>query len=110
MAIKFEKIVAGMTLYDRHRTGMGNTTLTELGEWSVKVVSVNHEARTAVVRWNGNPERVWSARQLIKLFTWSMYDDDECERITGSLGRVRSIRKRTKKEKAERAKQGESRG
>lgn len=69
MAIKFEKIEPGMTLLDIHRTKMGNTTMTELGLWKVQIVSVDRDQRTAVVSWNGNPQRTWSARELERLYT-----------------------------------------
>jgi hypothetical protein len=65
--MKFEKIQAGVTLLDIHSERMGNTTMRELGLWTVKVISVDPATRSAMVRWNGNPERRWSARQLEKL-------------------------------------------
>jgi hypothetical protein len=74
MAIKFERIEAGQILYDRHRTRMGNTTMTQLGEWSVQIVSIDKEKGTARVRWNGNPEQTYFRHSLEKLFRSSMYD------------------------------------
>jgi len=65
--MKFEKIKPGMTLYDVHSTRMGNTTARTMGCWLVRVVSVDTEARTAIVRWNGNSEREWRERDLRKL-------------------------------------------
>jgi hypothetical protein len=69
MAIKFQKITAGMTLLDIHREKMGNTTMSEWGLWKVSVISVDPEKRTAVVSWNGNPHRTWTARELERLYT-----------------------------------------
>ena len=69
MAIKFEKIEPGMVLLDIHREKMGNTTMSEWGLWKVQVVSVDREKRTAVVSWNSNPSRTWSARELERLYT-----------------------------------------
>ena len=69
MAIKFEKIAAGMELLDIHRERMGNTTMSEWGLWKVQVVSVDRAARTAVVSWNGNRNEIWSAGRLEKLYT-----------------------------------------
>ena len=66
--IKFERITAGMTLRDVHRHKLGNTTMSELGDWPVYVVSVDTKTRTAVVQWNGNREEVWSARKLERLY------------------------------------------
>jgi hypothetical protein len=68
MAIKFEKIQPGMVLWDRHREKMGNTTMSRLGEWRVEVISVDAAHRNAVVSWNHNAPRVWSERQLTKLY------------------------------------------
>lgn len=68
MAIKFEKLQPGMVLWDVHRQKVGNTTLTELGAWKVQIVSVDPETRTAMVVWNGNPERKWYERELKKLY------------------------------------------
>ena len=68
MAIKFEKITPGMTLFDIHRERAGNTTMTRLGCWEVKVRSVDAEKRTAVVSWNGNREEVWYAQRLQRLY------------------------------------------
>ena len=69
MAIKFEKIAPGMVLLDIHREKMGNTTMSELGLWKVRVISVDPAARTAVVSWNGNPAKTWIARELERLYT-----------------------------------------
>lgn len=84
MAIKYEKIQPGMVLYDRHRHGVGNTTMTALGEWKVYVRSLvsadaqNPRGAGAMVSWNGNPEQFWPRKRLEKLYSWSMYDSTEC--------------------------------
>lgn len=67
--MKFEHIKPGMELLDIHSERMGNTTLRRLGLWRVTVVSVDPESRTAMVRWNYNPEKRWNERQLTKLVT-----------------------------------------
>ena len=69
MAIKFEKLQPGMILFDIHSHRMGNTTMRQLGKWTVKVISVDVEHRTAMVSWNGNHPEEWSERQLRKLYT-----------------------------------------
>lgn len=69
MAIKFEKITAGMTLLDVHRTGVGNTTMREWGCWKVQVLSVDAVKRTARVSWNGNPPEIYDEDRLKKLYT-----------------------------------------
>lgn len=52
MAIKFEKITEGMTLYDvRRNTGM---TRNKWSTWPVHVYEVDQENRAVVASWNGN--------------------------------------------------------
>lgn len=99
MAVKFEKVEPGMTLYDRHRYRMGNTTLTSIGEWEVRVISVDKEARTAMCSWNGNPPRRYYARDFERLSTWSK-DDPGVIVETGMLGSIVKVRKMTKAERA----------
>jgi hypothetical protein len=90
--MKFEKIKAGMVLYDRHKYVAGNTTMRVLGEWHVKILSVDPEKRSAMVSWNGNREQRWHERSLAKLKDWSMYDD--CAEVKkGMLGAI-SVRKK----------------
>lgn len=95
MAIKFEKIEVGMTLYDRRKHNMGNTTLKTIGEWEVKIVSIDKEHRTAKASWNGNPPTFYSQRDLTKLHTWSMYDPDVevTKNMLGGVSKVKKIRK-----------------
>ena len=74
MAIKFEKIAPGMVLYDRHRYKAGNTRLTRMGEWSVRIISVDPDTRSAIVSWNGNPAKKMRERDLVKLYVKSKDD------------------------------------
>lgn len=94
MAIKFEKIQAGMTLYDRHRHKMGNTTMTTLGEWPVYIKEVYPETRSALVSWNSNRPTEYSERQLSRLCDWSMRDDDAAIRSEGIWGRISKVTRR----------------
>ena len=68
MAIKFEKIVPGMTLLDIHGERAGNTTMRRTGLWKVEIVSVDVAHRSAVVKWNGNAPETWSAHRLTRLY------------------------------------------
>ena len=68
MAIKFEKIKVGDVLWDTHTYGRGNTTQRAHGWWTVKIISIDAERRSAKVRWNGNPEETWYDRSLEKLY------------------------------------------
>jgi hypothetical protein len=90
--MKFEKIQPGMVLYDRHKYRAGNTTMRLLGEWDVRIVSVDPVTRTAEAHWNGNPATHWRERDLAKLKDWSMYDDC-AEIVKGVLGPI-SVRKK----------------
>ena len=65
--MKFEKIEAGMTLYDVHSYRMGNTTKRTLGTWLVKILEVDAERRRARVSWNGNSPEWLGERSLSKL-------------------------------------------
>ena len=63
--MKIEKLQPGMVVYDVGRHKMGNTTISTVSVWSVRIVSVDAEARTVVASWNSNPaktyrEGVWS--------------------------------------------------
>ena len=103
MAIKFEKIKEGMVLYDRHTYVMGNTMLRSLGEWQVKILSVDPEKRQAVVSWNGNRPETYYERELTALFDWSMYDESVAVLERGVFDRVLKVRKLSKQERADRA-------
>ncbi|SRR6266851_2574006 len=71
--MKFERIKPGMVLYERHKHRMGNTTLRTLGEWSVRIVSIDEHG--AMASWNGNAPQRWFRNKLEKMTTWSMHDD-----------------------------------
>ena len=64
--IKFEKIVAGMILYDvrkaNWRTRMFSKSKWDF--WTVKVIEVNTENRTVFASWNHTKERGYSERQI----------------------------------------------
>jgi hypothetical protein len=68
MAISWNKITTGDVLLDIHRYRMGNTRMTKLGCWSVKIVSMNSVTETAMCSWNGNPPTMWTRRRLEKLY------------------------------------------
>jgi hypothetical protein len=67
VAIKFETVKAGDVLYDYHSEQAGNTTMRRWGNWTVRVIEVNYEKRTALVSWNGNPPRKYYERQICRL-------------------------------------------
>lgn len=67
--IKPELVKVGDVLWDCHRTRMGNTTMTRMGAWDVRVVDIGNQdkpvaERTWTVRWNSNPETQYSYRRM----------------------------------------------
>jgi hypothetical protein len=68
MAIKFEEIELGMTLWQKTRERMGNTTMRTDAVFEVHIISVDREKRTAMASWNGNRARIWFERDLKKLY------------------------------------------
>jgi len=63
--MKIEKLQPGMVVYDVGRHKMGNTTISTVSVWSVRIVSVDVDARTVVASWNSNQakpyrEGIWS--------------------------------------------------
>jgi hypothetical protein len=65
--VAFSKIKAGETLYDCHRTRMGNTTASRMGTWAVKVLEVYPEKQAALVSWNSNSPEIWGLSRMQKL-------------------------------------------
>lgn len=64
MPIKFEKIKAGMTLYDvRKNTGMSSN---KWSTWPVRIISVDSEKRTVVASWNHNTPEVIPESRVTK--------------------------------------------
>lgn len=57
--MKIEKLKPGQIVYDVHRHKMGNTTLTSMGVWNVRIVEVNIEKQTVLASWNCNQEQTY---------------------------------------------------
>ena len=66
MGIKFEKIKAGMTLYDVRKEKMGNTTMSRTGVWKVRVMEVNPSSRQVLASWNGNSPKWYREYSITK--------------------------------------------
>lgn len=77
MAVSFDKVKAGDTLYSRAKQKIGNTTMRTLREWRVTVISVDSVTRTAQCSWNGNRSRTYKERDFSRLFDWNMRNKDE---------------------------------
>jgi hypothetical protein len=67
MAIKWQTVKAGDVLYDARRTKMGNTTMSTLSVWEVRIIEIDHAAGAALVSWNGNPPKRYSSREVVRL-------------------------------------------
>jgi hypothetical protein len=76
MAIKFEKIQPGMTLWSRGRVRRGRTTMSRMGEWPVYVKDVSPENRRALVSWNSNAPEWWGEGRLKRLYAKRMTRKD----------------------------------
>jgi hypothetical protein len=72
MAIKFEKIQVGMTLWSRGRVKMGHTTMSRMAEWQVSIIAMYPETRSALASWNCNAPEVWDERRLTRLYAKRM--------------------------------------
>ena len=50
--MKIEKLKPGMIVYGVGRTKMGNTTMTTVSVWPVRIISVDLEKRSCIAVWN----------------------------------------------------------
>jgi len=68
MSIKFEKIEAGMKLFDvRKNTRPGISCNTnKWNTWPVRIVEVDAEKRKVLASWNGNKPEWMSERRVTK--------------------------------------------
>jgi len=48
-----------MTVYDVARTKMGNTTLSTVSVWTVRIISVDVGGERCVASWNGNTPKTF---------------------------------------------------
>lgn len=65
--VAFDTIKAGDILYDCHRTKMGNTTMSRMGVWEVRILEIDIERYRALCSWNGNAPQWWRQDKLYKL-------------------------------------------
>jgi hypothetical protein len=68
MSVSWNAIKEGDCLWHRARRKMGNTTMSIMDEWPVKILSVDRAAGTAQVSWNYNPPKVWSRERVERLY------------------------------------------
>lgn len=65
--VAFGTVKEGDVLYDVHRERAGNTAMTRLGCWEVKIISVDPKTKTAMASWNGNEARRYYEHDLKRL-------------------------------------------
>lgn len=63
----FDRIKVGDVLYDCHRQRMGNTTMTRMACFTVKVLEIDAENRRATVSWNDNRPVVYHEHRIKRL-------------------------------------------
>lgn len=69
MAINPDLVKVGDILYDVHRHKMGNTTMSCLGCWTVRIIEIipNTYGNAYLVSWNGNRPEKWYADRIRRL-------------------------------------------
>jgi hypothetical protein len=66
MAIKFENIKPGMTLWDVRKATGFRLSRKEMNYWPVFVSEVDQEKRTVLASWNGNRSQTMNESQVTK--------------------------------------------
>lgn len=60
----FSAIKVGDVLWDCRRQKMGNTTMSRMACWKVRVLEIDPEKRRARCSWNSNTPTWWGEYQL----------------------------------------------
>ena len=81
--MKFEKLAPGMVVYDVHRHKLGNTTISTVGVWTVRIVSVDHNTKRVMASWNGNRAKMFFDGEVSK------WREKEPLLIRGAFGSAR---------------------
>ena len=81
--MKFEKLKPDMVVYDVHRHKLGNTTMSTVGVWKVRIVSVDNESKRVTASWNGNPAKTFFYGDVMK------WREKEPMLILGAFGGAR---------------------
>lgn len=67
MAVKFDSLNAGDTIYDLITIKMGNTTMRSKSVVSVQVLEIDKENRKVHIKWGNNPSR-WVGESQLKRY------------------------------------------
>lgn len=63
----FDALKVGDVLYDCKMQKMGNVNMSRMAWWTVKIVSIDTETRSAMCSWNGNAPKRWHERKIKSL-------------------------------------------
>lgn len=64
--MKFDSFVPGMTVYDVGRRKLGNTTMSTVAVWAVRIIATDTVMQTVTASWNSNPARIYYAHDYAK--------------------------------------------
>jgi len=81
--MKIENLVPGQIVYEISKGKMGNTTVSTVRIYDVKIVSIDLENGVVIAKWNCNPERKYYSR------SWNKWRDSKPLTVNGAFGSVR---------------------
>ena len=64
--MKIEKLQPNMIVYDVGKHKMGNTNISTVAVWPVRVISIDLEKKTVLASWNTNQPRTFYERSIKK--------------------------------------------
>lgn len=79
--MKIENMQPGQQVWSVQRHKMGNTTITTVSLYPVRIVSVDLKDRTVTASWNSNPQRVYREADAKK---WRKDKPETVTSITGA--------------------------
>lgn len=60
------RLKPGQVVWEQHKTRQGNTTMSKMGTWSLKIIEVHADADPpyVIASWNCNPPRRYYERSV----------------------------------------------
>lgn len=92
--MKIEKLQPDMIVYDVGRHKMGNTRISTVAVWPVRIISIDLEKKTVLASWNTNQPRTFYERSIKK---WRA---DKPVLIRGVMGYARLATREERKKMA----------
>lgn len=65
--VAFSSIKDGDILWDCHKTRQGNTNISKMGSWPVKILEIYAANRAVKVSWNYNSPKMYGERDIKRL-------------------------------------------